>query len=160
GWIYWTKGAFAKQEHTLPSGKPFTTRAAHIFRAKPDGTGMEPVMTGGMDNPVDVVFTPDGERIFSTTFFQHPPHRRRAGLVHAAYGGVYGKDHDPVHEPPGTSPQLMPVLTHLGPAAPCGLHRLESNQLGDDLRFNLFCCQFNLRTVSRHTLVPDGATFF
>jgi putative heme-binding domain-containing protein len=54
----------------------------------------------------------------------------------------------------------MPVLTHLGPAAPAGLHRLESNQLGDDFRFNLFCCQFNLRTVSRHVLVPDGATFF
>jgi putative membrane-bound dehydrogenase-like protein len=97
GWIYWTKGAFAKQEHTLANGKPFTTRAAHIFRAKPDGTGMEPVMTGGMDNPVDVVFTPDGERIFSTTFFQHPANGRRDGLVHAVYGGVYGKDHDPVH---------------------------------------------------------------
>ena len=25
-------------------------------------------MTGGMDNPVDVVFTPEGERIFSATF--------------------------------------------------------------------------------------------
>ena len=36
------------------------TRAAHIFRARPDGSGVEPVMTGGMDNPVDVVFTPGG----------------------------------------------------------------------------------------------------
>ncbi|HXD86775.1 MAG TPA: hypothetical protein VN641_09785, partial [Urbifossiella sp.] len=32
GWIYWCKGAFAKQEHTV-RGKPFTTRASHIFRA-------------------------------------------------------------------------------------------------------------------------------
>ena len=29
-------------------------------------------MTGGMDNPVDVVFTPGGERIFTTTFFVIP----------------------------------------------------------------------------------------
>src|SRR5205823_8824243 len=32
GWIYWCKGAFAKQTYTLPNGKEFTTRAAHIFR--------------------------------------------------------------------------------------------------------------------------------
>ena len=35
-------------------------------------------MTGGMDNPVDVVFTPGGERIFTATFFQHP---RRGGAT-------------------------------------------------------------------------------
>src|SRR5262245_2056722 len=57
GRVYWCKGAFAKQEYTLPNGKKLGTRAAHIFRAKPDGTDIEPVMTGGMDNPVDVVFT-------------------------------------------------------------------------------------------------------
>ena len=33
GWIYWTKGAFAKQEYTV-NGKKFTTRASHIFRAR------------------------------------------------------------------------------------------------------------------------------
>src|SRR2546421_1225179 len=52
----------SQQNYTLPNGKPFSTRAAHIFRARPDGTGLEPVMTGGMDNPVHVVFTPGGER--------------------------------------------------------------------------------------------------
>ena len=48
-------------------------------------------MTGGMDNPVEVAFTPGGERIFTTTFFQHPQAGRRDGLIHAVYGGVYGK---------------------------------------------------------------------
>ena len=38
GWIYWCKGAFAEQNYTLPGGKPFSTRASHIFRARPDGT--------------------------------------------------------------------------------------------------------------------------
>jgi putative membrane-bound dehydrogenase-like protein len=159
GWVYWCKGAFAKQEYTLPSGKKFGTRAAHIFRARPDGTGIEPVMTGGMDNPVDVVFTPGGERIFSTTFFQRPGDGKRDGLIHAVYGGIYGKDHDPVYEHPWTSPQFMPVLTHMGPAAPCGLHRYESDQFGKEYENNVFCCQFNLRKVSRHVLVPSGSTF-
>src|SRR5207342_2615306 len=106
---------------------PFVTRAAHIFRARTDGTGIEAVMTGGMDNPVDVVFTPGGERIFTTTFLVHPGGGKRDGLIHAIYGGIYGKDHAVIHDPAHhwTGPDLMPVLSHLGPAAPSGLVRFE-----------------------------------
>ncbi len=159
GWIYWCKGAFARQTYERPGKPPFTTRAAHIFRARPDGTGIEPVMTGGMDNPVDVVFTPGGERIFTTTFLQHPGGGRRDGLIHAVYGGVYGKVHDVIDEHKRTGPDVMPVMTHLGPAAPCGLVRYESETFGPLFKDNLFVCQFNMRKVSRHILIPDGATF-
>jgi len=161
GWIYWCKGAFAKQEYTLPNGKKFTTRASHIFRARPDGTGIEPVMTGGMDNPVDVTFLPNGERFFTTTFFQHPAAGQRDGLIHAVYGGIYGKDHDVIYDPDHkwTSPHLMPVMTHMGPAAPCGLHCYESDAFAKEYTSNLFACQFNLRKVSRHVLKPSGSTY-
>jgi putative membrane-bound dehydrogenase-like protein len=161
GWVYWCKGGFGKQTYTLPGGKTFNTRAAHIFRARPDGTGIEPVMTGGMDNPVDVVFTPGGERIFSTTFLQRPAAGLRDGLIHAIYGGVYGKDQEVVYEADHkwTSPELMPVLVHQGPSAPCGLHRLESDQFGAEYQDNVFCCNFNLRKISRHVLKPHGSTF-
>ena len=89
-------------------------------------------MTGGMDNPVDVVFTPGGERIFTSTFFQHPGGGKRDGLIHAIYGGIYGKVHGPIFEPAHkwTGPEVMPVLLHLGPAAPCGLTRYESTAFG------------------------------
>ncbi len=116
-------------------------------------------MSGGMDNPIDVVFTPGGERIFSTTFFQHPADGKRDGLIHAVYGGIYGKDHDPVYEHPWTSPSLMPVLTHFGPAAPAGLHRYESAAFGPEYANNLFAVHFNMRKVSRHVLIPEGSTF-
>ncbi len=159
GWIYWCKGAFAPQTYDLPGGRRMKTRAAHIFRARPDGSGVEPVMTGGMDNPVDVTFTPGGERIFTTTFFQFPGGGRRDGLVHAVYGGVYGKDWDVVYDHPWTGPALMPVLTHLGAAAPCGLTRYESDAFGPEYKDNLFACLFNMQKVTRHVLVPDGATF-
>jgi putative membrane-bound dehydrogenase-like protein len=159
GWIYWCKGAFAQQTYERPGKAKLVTRAAHIFRARPDGTGVEPVMTGGMDNPVDVVFTPGGERIFTTTFFQHPGGGKRDGLVHAVYGGIYGKDHDVIYDHPWTSPSLMPVLTHLGPAAPCGLHRYEGKALGREYEDNVFACLFNLHKVTRHVLEPEGATF-
>ena len=39
GWIYWTKGAFAEQTHDARGWPPLVTRAAHIFRRRPDGRG-------------------------------------------------------------------------------------------------------------------------
>ncbi len=158
GWIYWCKGAFAKQTYERPGKTPFVTRAAHIFRCRPDGTGIEPVMTGGMDNPVGVTFTSTGERIFSTTFLQNPGGGKRDGLIHAIYGGVYGKINDVIEEHPRTG-EIMPVLTHLGPAAPCGLIRYGSDAFGSGYQDNLFTCLFNLRKVERHVLIPDGSTF-
>ncbi len=158
GWIYWAKGAFAQQTYTLEGGKPFSTRAAHLFRARPDGTGIEPVMTGGMDNPVDIAFSAGGERFFSTTFFQNPAGGRRDGLIHAIYGGVYGKPHD-VLDGHARTGELMPVLVHMGAAAPCGLATYDSVGMGDDWRGNLLACYFNLRKVVRHELLPEGATF-
>jgi putative membrane-bound dehydrogenase-like protein len=161
GWIYWCKGAFAEQTYERPGKKPFVTKAAHIFRCRPDGTGIEPVLTGGMDNPVDVAFTPGGERILSCTFFQHPGGGNRDGLIHATYGGIYGKLHGPIFEPAHkwTGPEVMPVMLHMGPAAPCGLTRYESSAFGPEFQDNLFACYFNLHKVGRHVLTPQGASF-
>lgn len=157
GWIYWCKGAFAEQTHTL-RGQPFTTRASHIFRARPDGTGLESVLTGGMDNPVSVAFSAEGERFLVGTFFQHPEAGRRDGIIHAIYGGVYGKDHD-VLEGHRRTGELLPMMTHLGPAAPCSVIRYQSTAFGRDYTDNLLVSSFNLHKVTRHVLAPAGATY-
>ena len=159
GWIYWCKGAFAEQTYILHGNKKFVTRAAHIFRARADGSGIEPVMTGGMDNPVHVVFMPNGERFFTTTFLQNPAGGQRDGIIHAIYGGIYGKVHDVIEDHPHTSPDVMPVLVQLGPAAACGLARYESDAFGPEYRDNLFASSFNLRKITRHILTPSGATY-
>ncbi|WP_010583285.1 PVC-type heme-binding CxxCH protein [Schlesneria paludicola] len=176
GWIYWCKGAFAEQTYLqLPKAvrtssdpkdatvklepRTLVSKAAHIFRRKADGTGIvESVMAGGMDNPVDVAFMPTGERIFTTTFLQHPGGGLRDGLIHAIYGGVYGKNHGVINSHPRTG-ELMPSLVHMGPAAPCGLTCYESAVFGNDYRDNLFACQFNMHKVSRHVLEPEGASY-
>jgi putative membrane-bound dehydrogenase-like protein len=158
GWIYWCKGAFASQTYELPDGKTFTSRAAHIFRARPDHTGLEPVMTGGMDNPVGLAFTAEGERILCGTFFVQPQAGKRDGLIHAIYGGVYGKVNEVTDEHKKTG-DLMPVMTHMGPAAPCAVIRYRSRIFGDEYENNLFVCCFNMHKVTRHILQPDGATF-
>jgi putative membrane-bound dehydrogenase-like protein len=158
GWLYWCKGAFAKQTYELDGGKHFESRAAHIFRARPDHTGIEPVMTGGMDNPVGLAFTPEGERILCGTFFETHVPGHRDGLIHAIYGGVYGKINEVTDDAKKTG-DLMPVMTHMGPAAPCAVIRYESKIFGDEYQNNLFVCSFNLHKVTRHILEPDGATF-
>ena len=158
GWIYWCKGAFAEQTYERAGKAPFVTRAAHIFRRRPEGGEVEPVMTGGMDNPVDVVFTPGGERVFTTTFLQHPGGGRRDGLIHALYGGVYGKVHGVLDGHPRTG-EILPALSHLGAAAPCGLTRYESAVFGPAFENNLFACLFNMHKVTRHSLEPHGASF-
>jgi len=158
GWIYWTKGAFAQQTYERPGKAPFVTKASHIFRRRPGDDSLEPVMTGGMDNPVDVVFTSTGERIFTATFLEHPQAGRRDAIVHAIYGGVYGKPHAVIdgHQRTG---ELMPVMRQLGPDVPAGLTRYQSRALGDGYRDNLFAALFNVRKVARYVLEPDGATF-
>src|SRR5687767_13055692 len=125
GWIYWTKGAFAEQTYARAGKPPLVTRASHIFRRRPGHAEIEPVMTGGMDNPVDVAFTPSGERILTATFLEHPQLGRRDAIIHAIYGGVYGKPHA-VLDGHAKTGDLMPELTHYGAAAPCGLTHYAS----------------------------------
>lgn len=155
GWVYWCKGAFAEQTHIV-NGREWKSRAAHIFRCRPDGTDFEPVLTAGMDNPVDVTFTSDGERLLSATYLVGEG--RRDGLVHAIYGGVYGKENEVLAGHPRTG-DLMPALVLMSPVAPSGIERYDSEAFGKDYRDNLFACQFNLRKVSRHVLDESGSSF-
>ncbi len=168
GWIYWCKGAFAEQQHERIVSQKDISSASHIFRRRPEGGPIEAVMTGGMDNPVEIAFTLEGERFFTSTFLQHPANGRRDGIAHAIYGGVYGKDHHVIHGHPRTG-ELMPIMTHLGPAAPSGLLRVRDETLFQTLRSpvaptekshqRLVTAQFNLQKVATHELVPDGASY-
>ncbi len=158
GWIYWCKGAFAEQEIPHYGKPPTRDKAAHIFRARPDGSQRESFLAGGMDNPVEIAWNNEGELFFTCTFIQNPGGGKRDALVHGIYGGVYGKVHDVIDPLPRTG-ELLEPMTHLGPAAPSGLCSYKSRVFGAGFRENLFVTQFNLRKVSRHILEPDGATF-
>ncbi len=158
GRIYWTKGAFAEQTYERPGREPLVTRAAHIFRRRVEGGPVEHVLTGGMDNPVEVAFTPQGERLLTSTFLIHPQLGKRDGVLHAVYGGVYGKANGVTDSHPMTGGYLS-IMTHMGGAATVGLERYESGVFGEDYRGRLFVTAFNLRKVSSHRLVPHGATF-
>lgn len=162
GWIYWCKGAFGKQTHQWTDGRKFESTAAHIFRRKLHGGPIEPIVSGGMDNPIEIAFTPDGEKFFISTFLQFPGNGLRDGIAHAAYGSVFGKDHEVVNNQWRTG-DLMPVMTQLGAAAPSGIACLESDRLiqfeTESQAFILAVAQFNLQKLSAHQLKPHGASY-
>ncbi|MEC8473934.1 MAG: hypothetical protein VXZ38_04740, partial [Planctomycetota bacterium] len=162
GKIYWCKGAFAEQHHLLADGQKLSSSAAHLYRCNEDGTQLEIVMTGGMDNPVEVAFIPEGEKFFTSTFLQHPSEGRRDGIAHAIYGGLFGKEHDVLQGHSRTG-DLMPIMTHLGPAAPSGLIYLEKDELfksGSDDRSRRLCAAlFNLHKVTLHRLRSSQSSY-
>ena len=158
GWIYWCKGAFARQTYERPGHRAIADSAAHVFRARPDHTELDAVMSGGMDNPVEVAWSAEGELFFITTFFHHPEAGRRDAIVHCIYGGAYPKPHGVLDNVQQTG-DLLPPLVELGPAAACALMRYESRGFGPEFEGNLFSTLFNLRKVMRHVLTPVGGTY-
>ena len=165
GWIYWSKSAFAEQTHEVLHRGKFTSTASHLYRRHPKGGPIEPVMTGGMDNLVDVAWHPSGERFFCATFLHHPADGIRDGIGHAMYGSVFGKPHQVLDGHPKTGP-LMEPLVEMGPAAPAGLLYLNSlheriasrmpTPIGKQVSGYLATAQFNLHKVSLHPLYTSG----
>lgn len=161
GYIYWTKGAFDEQTHTLANGRVLKDRAAHIYRARPDGSGLDVIMSGGMDNPVEIAFTPEGEAIFTSTFIDFSQPGYRDGIGHAVYGSVFGKVNNVVEDGRvrRTSPELMHPFVELGAAVPSALCRYTSSALGAGFQDNIFASLFNLHKITRHVLRPNGASY-
>jgi len=161
GYIYWTKGAFDEQTHTLGNGGVLKDRAAHIYRARPDGSDLDVIMSGGMDNPVEIAFTPEGEAIFTSTFIDFTQPGFRDGIGHAVYGGVFGKVNNVVEDGrvKRTGPELMHPFVELGAAVPSALCRYTSSMFGASYQDNLFASLFNLHKITRHILRPNGASY-
>ena len=63
-------------------------QAARIFRCKPDGSEVEVVCGGGMDNPVAIAFTAEGEPLVTVNILHHKPARSDA-IIYAIEGGVW-----------------------------------------------------------------------
>ena len=157
GFFYWCKGAFAPQEHELTNGRTLTSHAAHIYRSRPDGSQLERVITGGMNNPVGLAFAETGERFLSGTFFDLSKPGRRDGILQAVYGGMYGRRHERVLDPHPNTGRLLPIMSQLGPAAPSGM--FMPRHPGFELKGDLICTEFNTRRLSRHRLSQSGSSY-
>ncbi|MCS7047518.1 MAG: HEAT repeat domain-containing protein, partial [Gemmataceae bacterium] len=155
GWLYWCDG---RHGHNIrrPDGTTMQGIAARIFRCKADGSGVEVVCGGGMDNPVEIAFTPEGEPFFTVNIIHVTPARNDA-ICFALEGAVYPW-HEVLKEFPRTG-DLMPTIENLGWVAPSGLMRYQSAAFGPEYESNLFSCQFNRNRVQRHVVTRAGAGF-
>lgn len=159
GRIYWGVGRFDYNIHRPGGDLIRRGRTPLIMRCLPDGDAME-VFSAAMGNPVEVAFSPAGEPFACGTFLS--PESQGAGLrdaiVHCVYGGLYSvRDRDLSGET--RTGELLPTLAQLGVAAGSGMMRARGGPLGDDRRLTLYSALFNMRSVARHALERDGATF-
>jgi putative membrane-bound dehydrogenase-like protein len=152
GRIWWTDG---RHGHSIeqPNGPRLQGKAARIFRCRPDGTDVEVVAGGGMDNPVEIAFTGEGEAVVSVALLHAQPSRIDA-LIYAIEGGVYPY-HDVLREFRRTG-DLLPSLVDVGWVAPSGLVRIRGGAFPPN---TLLGAHFNTREVVRHALERDGAGF-
>ena len=156
GRIYWCDGRHG-HEIRKPDGSLSKGKAARIFRCKPDGSEVEVVCGGGMDNPVEIAFTPEGEPLVTVDILQQPAlAQRRHHLCHRRGQLSLSRGRE------GISPHRRLASCRRQP----GLGRsLRADALSLRTRFgpryrdNLFSAQFNRHRIQRHILERQGASF-
>ncbi len=159
GWLYMTN-AIEGFDVTSKEGKHLKGETARIWRVRPDGSDLEWISAGGMNNPVELTFTPAGEVIGTETYFTEPQGGERDALVYWIEGGVYPKPNDNINRDklPRTG-ELMPVIAKYSRVAPSGIGNYRNSVFGDDHKNNLFSAQFNTHQILRHKLIREGASF-
>ena len=157
GRIYWCDGRHGyklidPQGQVIDRGK-----AARIFSCKLDGSDVRVHCGGGMDNPVEIDFTPEGEMLGTVNLM----YRQRGDcLVHWMHGGVYPKFNLEKYtdEFPQTG-DLLREVHNFGHVAVSGMTRYRSGGFGDDYRDNWFVAHFNSHRLVRVQLDRSGSTF-
>lgn len=157
GWLYWADGRHG-HEITQADGTVLKGKAARIFRCKLDGSQVETVCGGGMDNPVEVAFTAEGEPFCTANIVIGSP--RNDAILYCIEGGVYPRAEfvTSLNEFKLTG-DLLPPVVNLGWVAPSGLMRYRGAAFGEEFKDNLLSTQFNTHKVQRHLLKRDGAGF-
>ena len=158
GRLYWCHGrkghdVFDQDGNAIRKGK-----ASGIWSCKPDGSDVRMHCGGGMDNPVEIDFTPDGEILGTVNLFYGVP--RGDCLVHWQRGGVYPREDqgDAVAEFQRTG-DLLPPIFNFGHVAVSGCTFYRSGALNPGWRGNLFVTHFNTQRVTRMEVERTGASY-
>src|SRR5688572_10260754 len=159
GWLYLTS-AIEGFDITTKEGKHLKGETSRVWRLKSDGSNLQWISAGGMNNPVGLTFTAASEVLGTQTYFTEPKAGQRDALMYWTEGGVYPKPNKNItRDALPLTGELMPVVTKYSRVAPAGITRYRNSLLGDDYQDNLFSAQFNTHRVLRHKLIRDGASF-
>src|SRR5688572_8777442 len=159
GWLYLTS-AIEGFDVTTKEGERLKGETARVWRLKPDGSNLQWISAGGMNNPVGLTFTTASEVLGTQTYFTDPKAGQRDALMYWTEGGIYPKPNSNItRDALPLTGELMPVVTKYSRVAPAGITRYRNTSLGEDYQDNLFSAQFNTHRVLRHKLTRKGASF-
>ncbi|QDU63631.1 Arylsulfatase precursor [Planctomycetes bacterium Pan216] len=156
GRLYWTDG-YHGHEFKDDEGKITSKReGSYIFSCWPDGTDVRIHCGGGMDNPVELDFTDEGEMLGTVNIMHSRP--RVDGVAHWLLGGAY-PHRERVLKELKTTGDLLDLAHRFGHVAVSGMTRYRSGVLDHHWRDNLFATFFNTGKVVRLQLARDGASY-
>lgn len=158
GRIYWCHGRKGHEVYQKDGTLVSKGKGARIWSCLPDGSDVQVFAGGGMDNPVELVFTESGDMLGTVNLFHGRP--RGDVLIHWQYGGVYPRDDvGPVLDEFVRTGDLLPEVYNFGHIAISGFNRYRSGAFSADWKDNLFVTQFNTHKVKRVVLERSGSTF-
>ena len=158
GRMYWVHGR-GGGGHEIRDAKGnllSKSRIAAIFSCWPDGTDLRKHCDGGMDNPVELAFFPEGQMIGSVNLLDMPI--RNDALVHWMWGGVYPRD-DVLAAIPDLkrTGDVLGGTVDFGHVAVSGVTRLRSDPQPD--RWTLLVTEYNTHKVRRVEVSRSGSTY-
>lgn len=159
GRIFWCHG---RKGHTVyqRDGKTLVSegKGARIWSMLPDGNDVQFHAGGGMDNPVEIDFTPEGEILGSVNLFYGRP--RGDTLVHWLRGGRYPRhDQQAVLDEFIATGEPLPEVHDFGHVAVSGMTIMKQAALGKQYRGDVFTALFNTGKVARTQLRQNGGTW-
>ncbi len=161
GRIYWCEGRHGHEIKDAEGKLISKGKAARIFSCRPDGSDVQTFCTGGMDNPVEICFTPEGEMLGTVNLMYASP-RRGDCLVHWQYGGVYPREdfaESLGSEFVRTGP-LLPEVHNFGHVAVSGLcHASFGSPEFKAERETLFVTEFNTHRIKRVILKAKDSSY-
>lgn len=153
GRLYWCEGRHGHEIKDAAGNIISKGKAARIFSSKLDGSDVQTYCSGGMDNPVEILFTPAGEMLGTVNLMYSQP--RGDCLVNWQPGGVYprtdfaaGLESEFIR-----TGDLLTEVLNFGHVAVSGLCR-NRNQPN-----SLFITQFNTNRIVQVDLTASGSTF-
>ncbi len=169
GRIFWVHGRKDLDVHDRDGNLIHKGKGARIWSCAPDGGDVQIYAGGGMDNPVEIDFTPEGEIVGSVNLMYGRP--RGDTLVHWQYGGAYPRyDQEAVLEEFTRTGDLLPEFYNFGHVAISGMtryrHSITDGAVPGFKRaalFNdqwlIFTSHFNTHKITRTTVEAAGGTF-
>lgn len=156
GRLYWCDGYHGHEFRDATGNVTSQREGSYLFSCLPDGSDVRIHCGGGMDNPVEVDFTKEGDMLGTVNILYSRP--RVDCMVHWLYGGVYPHRERVLGETKITGDLLGP-MHRFGHVAVSGTTRYRSGVIDHRWTDDFFVTHFNSGKVVRLNVQAEGSTY-